>query len=134
MRWHEQYLGKPWAAVPDPPHSFTCGELLRWVYRVHLGVDAVPIAADPDDVRSCIRDIRNIARYGDFYHVNHPWDFDLALMIRGTEPDHVGLYAGGSILHCLRGAGVCLDDAFTLRSLGWRRIDYMRLSGEAGRV
>jgi cell wall-associated NlpC family hydrolase len=129
MRWHEQYLGKPWTHIPDPPNSFNCGELLRHIYKTHLGHDAPPLLADTQDVRSCIRDVGNIGRYASFRRVDRPQDFDVAVMSRGGPADHVGLYCGGNILHCRPRVGVFLDDVFTLQSFGWRKIAWLRAEG-----
>ena len=46
MRWHEEYLGKPWVQNPNPPHSFNCGELVRHVYKRFLGHDSPMLLAD----------------------------------------------------------------------------------------
>ena len=82
MRWHEQYLGKPWKHNPDPPNSFNCGELLRHIYKQHLGYEAPVLFADTNDLRSCIRDIAAIHRYARFRQVDAPADFDVAVMAR----------------------------------------------------
>ena len=129
MRWHEQYLGKPWKHNPDPPHSFNCGELLRHIYRQYMGYDAPLVLADTRDVRSCIKDVGNINRYANFYPVVVPQDFDVAVLSRGGFADHVGLYVGGDILHCHPRVGVSLDDAFALGVMGWRKIYYLRVEG-----
>ena len=129
MRWHEQYLGKPWAHDPNPPHSFNCGELLRHIYREHFGYDAPVILADTRDLRSCIHDVREIGRYAHFFRVDDPRDFDVAVMSRGGHADHVGLYVAGDILHCHPKVGVSLDDAYALSIMGWRKIDYLRPEG-----
>ena len=132
--WHEQYLGKPWSHEPDPPNSFNCGELLRHVYKVHFGYDAPVILADTNIISSCIDDVRNIRRYySGMVEAAVPQDFDLAVLSRSDpeHADHVGLYAGGSILHCRPKVGVFLDDAFVLGKMGWRNIRYFRLEGLA---
>jgi hypothetical protein len=46
MQWYEALLGKPWQAVPDPPNSFTCGHLGRWILHERLGLDTPLIWAD----------------------------------------------------------------------------------------
>jgi len=129
-RWHEQYLGKPWKQTPDPPNSFNCGDFVRWIFKEHFGYDAPVLLADTGDLRSCIRDIRGIARYANFSPVTgEPQDFDLALMARGAEEDHIGVCVGSDILHCRPKVGVFLDDVFTLRTMGWRGIRYIRPLG-----
>ena len=130
MKWHEEYLGKPWQANPNPPESFNCGELLRYVYKKHFDYDAPILLADALDLRSCVRDVQNIQRYySNMKKVTRAQDFDLAVLWRGIIPDHVGLYAAGSILHCRPNVGVFLDDAFTIESFGWRKIEYYRPEG-----
>lgn len=129
MRWHEQYLGKPWKHNPEPPHSFNCGELLRHVYKQYFGYDAPLVLADTRDLRSCISDVADIGRYANFHAVTVPQDFDVAVMSRGGPADHVGLYVGGDILHCLPKVGVALDSAFALGVMGWRKITYLRPEG-----
>jgi hypothetical protein len=132
MNWHEQYLGKPWTHNPDPPHSFNCGELLRYVYQKHFNYDPPPLLADTRDLRSCVHDAGNMDRYyPKLCRVDMPRDFDLAVLSRGAHADHVGLYCGGSILHCRPQVGVFLDDVFTLQSFGWRKIVYLRPEGLA---
>ena len=131
MRWHEEYLGKPWVQNPNPPHSFNCGELVRHVYKRFLGHDSPMLLADTRDLRSCIKDIGNIFRYAPFKRVEMPQDFDIAIMARNelSRADHIGIYCDRNILHCRPKVGVFLDDAFTLASFGWRNIVYMRAEG-----
>lgn len=130
MRWHEEYLGKPWAHNPNPPLSFNCGELLRHIYKKYCGYDAPIILADTRSMRSCIRDVSNLRRYySNFVPVDIPQDFDFAVMSRGGPADHVGLYVGGDILHCYPKIGVSLDSAFALGVMGWRKITYLHPEG-----
>ena len=132
MRWHEQYLGKPWAHNPNPPDSFNCGELLRYIYRAHFGYDAPVLLADTNMLRSCIEDVQRIERYHPgMCRVELPQDFDLAVLARveAGYADHVGLFCGGDILHCRPKVGVFLDDAFTLAAFGWKHISYYRPEG-----
>ena len=127
--WHEQYLGKPWSHNPDPPNSFNCGELLRWIYKEFFGANVPVVLADTGDLRSCIKDIRAIDRYWRFERVETPQDFDMAIMARGGEADHVGICVGSDILHCRPKVGVFLDDVFTLQNMGWKSIKYIRPLG-----
>jgi hypothetical protein len=128
--WHEQYLGKPWKSPADPPNSFNCGDFVRWVFMEHFGYEPPILLADTGDLKSCIRDIRGIDRYATFEHVTEPQDFDLAILARGIAEDHIGVCVGSDgILHCRPGVGVFLDDSFTLRNMGWRKIRYIRPIG-----
>lgn len=129
--WYEQYLGLPWSLNPEPPKSFNCGEFVRWIFKVHRNQDSPFILADTSDIRSCIKDISMIKRYCNFERVSMPQDFDIALMARRNNADHVGISVGNDILHCRPKVGVFLDDLFTLRSMGWNNIQFIRVTGDS---
>ena len=132
MAWYEEYIGRPWGAVPDPPRSFTCGELVRHIMRERHGIHMPEILANAAVLRECLRDIRNPARYG--LHPlpagERPREYDAAYLVRVSREDHVGLGVetgeGLMILHCQPGAGVTLDRPAELLGMGYRRIDWYR--------
>jgi hypothetical protein len=130
MHWTEAYIGKQWARLPRPPHSFNCGELVRHIYKERLGIDSPAILADPANLRAVLGDVRNLDRYGVFSLVERPREYDVVWMFRRSDPDHIGVYAetpdGGLVLHCLRGHGVVLDSPFELRAQGWKALQFMR--------
>jgi hypothetical protein len=128
--WWEEYLGKPWAAVPDPPRSFTCGELARHILRERLGVETVPIYADPAVLRQCVDNLDHPELYGLEPASGAPRPYDFALMAKVERRDHLGIAVqtseGLMILHCQRWNGVILDSPAELRSSGFRRIEWFR--------
>lgn len=129
--WHLAYLGKPWAAVPDPPQSYTCGELVRAVHRDMFGIDSPEILADPRILRECVAAMEP-GRFGlrPLAADERPRQFDVAFMMRAQREDHVGIGCmtadGLLILHCMQGAGVILDSPGELRGTGVRRINWYR--------
>ncbi|WP_034619250.1 hypothetical protein [Oleidesulfovibrio alaskensis] len=130
--WAEELIGKPWARKPNPPVTYNCGELVRYIYKTRLGIDSPAIVADPANLRAVLGDVRNLARYGEFAVVEAPREYDVVWMFRRSDPDHIGVYVetadGGMVLHCLRGFGVVLDSPFELRAQGWKALQYMRHS------
>lgn len=133
--WWQSYISKPWLANPDPPVSYNCGELVRYIYREHLGIDLAPIAADASDLRQCIG-----AMSGSMYGLTrlepdqYPGQYDVAFMSRAKFDDHCGLAVetsdGLMILHCQQGAGVVLDTPFELMVRGFRQVRWFRKLGE----
>lgn len=138
MTWFDAYMGKPWSAVPHPPQSFTCGELVRYVLRQHCGIDMPCILANAAHLRECLRDLGQPARYG-LYPLPAgaaPQEYDVAYMLRSTRQDHVGLAVmtadGLMILHCQQNSGVVLDNPAELMGTGLRRIAWYRHKGMGG--
>ena len=131
MDWFATYIGKPWQAVPDPPHSYTCGELVRAVYRNRLGIDSPAILADALDTRSCIRAMRP-ERYGlrPLLADERPQEYDVVFLMRASMQDHVGLAVqtmdGLMVLHCQQCVGVTLDSVAELRGIGFRHMAWYR--------
>ena len=131
MHWFEQYIGKPWSRLPEPPHSFTCGELVRHIYKDRLNVETPIIYADPARLAQCIRNLEEPEAYG-FHAFSCPVrPFDIAYLLRRVKRDHVGLVVrtgeGLMILHCLQGVGVVLEtEAEIMGSTGARRIEWRR--------
>jgi hypothetical protein len=128
--WWQEYIGRPWAAVPDPPRTFTCGELGRWILKERLGVDTVPVYADPNVLRQCVSNLDHPEMYSLYPVPDAPRPFDFAFLIRVKYRDHLGIAVktgeGLRILHCQQGIGVTLDSSAELLSLGYRRIDWFR--------
>ena len=131
--WWAVYLGKPWRAVPTPPDSYNCGELVRAVHRDMLGIDspAIPIA-DATSRMQCVR-----AMQPDFFgleplpHHVLPRAFDVAFLGRRTYLAHCGMVVetceGLKILHCPESAaGVCLDSLAELRLSGFPAVRWFR--------
>ena len=132
MRWFEEYIGLPWAAVPDPPRSFSCGELVRHVMQKRHGIAMPEILANAAILRECIRDIGKPGRYGLFPLPSGegPREYDVAYLAQATRQSHVGLAVdspdGPLIMHCVQGAGVTLNAPAELLGMGYRRLDWYR--------
>lgn len=130
--WWEKYLNKPWAAVPSPPQSYTCGELVRAVHRDHLGVDPAEILINAERLVDCLAEIGRPGHYGfrPLEAAESPRDFDCVFMARAAYDDHVGVATmtaeGPLILHCMKGAGVMLNSEAELRGQRFTRFTYYR--------
>lgn len=87
---YEKYIGKPWEAMPNPPHSYTCGELVRAVYRDMFDIDSVAILANARVLKECIQAMQNgAAQFGLTPVCDVPREFDIAFLLRSTREDHV---------------------------------------------
>lgn len=124
--WWADYLGKPWSARPEPPHSYTCGELVRAVHRDMLGIDspAIPVT-DARSRRQCLKAMQ--PAYFDLLPLPdgmQPRSLDVAFLGRRTYLGHCGVVAetaeGLRILHCPEAAcGVSLESLIELRMSGF---------------
>jgi hypothetical protein len=131
MHWYEEYIGKLWEAIPNPPHSFTCGELVRYIYKTRLGIDTPLIYADPSRLDQCIVNLEQPEAYGLHPFEGVPRPFDIVYAMRFVKRDHMGMAVmtteGLMILHCQQGIGVVLESAAEIigttgaRFLEWRR-------------
>ena len=130
--WHEKYLGKPWVADPNPPESFNCGELLRYIHKAELGIDTAKIQANAASLRECVDNMQ-----ADIFGLlplpagAELQDFDSVFFGRASKyEDHCGIIAltldGPMILHCLQGAGVVLDSFNDAKALGFARLLFYR--------
>ena len=131
MRWYEEYVGKPWAQMPNPPHSFTCGELVKYIYKNRLGVDTPLIYADPSRLDQCIINLEQPEAYGLYPLEGQPRPFDIAYLMRRVKRDHMGMAVrtteGLMILHCMQTVGVILETAAEIMgTAGARRIEWRR--------
>lgn len=125
--WAEKYIGLPWANGAAGPDRFDCWGLVRWIYQSELGIklDAVEVDAEQvTAIRSAIADEQRLS--GRVWTplpdpaLMHSADYDVILLSQAAEPDHVGLWVGGALLHCVRRAGVVYQTAQSLRRSGWR--------------
>jgi hypothetical protein len=141
--WYETYIGKPWSATPNPPESFCCGELVRFVLRERCGIDMPLLLADPNNLRACVCDLGSPIRYGLEWidlepkenalldtGASRPREYDVAFLCRAERQDHVGIAVdtadGLLIMHCVRGSGVILDSPAELLGTGVRKIMWYR--------
>lgn len=131
MRWYEELLGRPWEANPRPPHSFTCGELVRYVFLHRLGIESPPIIADAGRVRESIANLDIPEHYCLFPFEDVPRPFDVVYAMRKVRRDHIGIAVqtveGLLILHCSQGGCVTLDSLSEIQGLtGCRYFEWRR--------
>lgn len=130
--WYMKYLGKPWAGVPNPPESYTCGELLRSVHADMLGIDTPPIPApDARVLKDCLESMMP-----DYYGLiplpngEEPREFDSVFLARNRYEDHCGIACmtsdGLLILHCQQRVGVHLSSIGEMLALGYQRLRWYR--------
>jgi len=104
-------IGKGWAMPCDPPETFDCYELVRHVRR-SFGLNTPSVVDRADRV------MRDADQFG---HPPARWS-ELPRPVLGCVArigtKHVGVYLGASrIVHCIKGSGVRIDQAFTLTKL-----------------
>jgi hypothetical protein len=129
--WHEHYLGKPWDRTPNPPQTYNCGELIRAVHLDLFGIDSPAIAvSDAGKLKDCIRAMD--AEYGLYRIIDgrSPREFDVVFLGKGRFTDHCGIMArttdGLLVLHCMQGAGTCLDSLTELTAMGFTKQFFAR--------
>ncbi len=128
--WHEAYLGKPWSGTPNPPETFSCGELLRYVYRQDSGYECLPIPVpDARNLRDCV-EAMNPAYFGLVPVKDSVRDKDAVFLSKRRLMDHCGLAVqtseGLRILHCSQRGGVQLSTPLELRMQGWTGFSWWR--------
>lgn len=111
----ERYLGIPWVLNGESPAGCDCWGLVRLAYREELGVDLVhPSAMSAETAAAVARRVAEVRELllGAARFVpaeGAPADLDiLEFSTRGRLADHVGVVAGGMLLHCRFGAGAVL--------------------------
>lgn len=131
--WWLPYLGKPWEAVPTPPESYNCGELVRGIHRDFFGIETVQIPVTTAASRlQCMK-----AMTPDIYGLaplppnEQPRTLDVAFLGRRTHLAHCGVAVetieGLKILHCPESImGVCLDSLLELKYAGFPQVRWFR--------
>ena len=128
--WHEAYLGKPWSGTPNPPETFSCGELLRYFYRQDSGYECLPIPVpDARNLRGCVQAM-NPGYFGLVPVEGEPQDKDAVFLSRRHLMDHCGIAVqtpeGIRILHCSQRGGVQLSTLGELRGQGYTGFSWWR--------
>lgn len=131
--WWLAYLGKPWAADPNPPASYNCGELARAVHRDLCGIDSPPIpVTDAGSRLQCVRAMRpDLFGLEPLAETDSPRALDVAFMGRRACLAHCGMAVetdeGLRVLHCPEAScGVALDSLLELRFSGFPRVRWFR--------
>jgi hypothetical protein len=146
VEWHEGYLGKPWAARPEPPASYNCAVLCASVYRDVFGIEVGEITRDGSDLTDCVTGLGEAAGNPGIWGLDRlpegaaKREFDCVFMARVRYDDHCGIAVrtadGMLIMHCLQTGGVVLDAPIDLLARGFSRLTWFRRRGLewAGRI
>ena len=131
--WWLPSLGKPWVASPTPPESFTCGELVRYLYKTLCGIDtpAIPInnaASHLQCVRAMLPHVFSLEPIPDRIA---PKQLDVAFLGSELHFHHCGIAVNTSeglrIMHCIESpCGVVVDSLYELRMAGFPRVKWFR--------
>ena len=131
--WWLAYLGKPWAAVPNPPESYTCGELVRAVHLDLCGIDSPPIPVTNAGSRAqCLRAMQpTLFGLEPLALTIEPRALDVVFLGRRERFGHCGVAVetteGLRVLHCPEAAcGVTLDSLLELRFAGFPNARWFR--------
>jgi hypothetical protein len=123
--WTAPYVGKPW----DPGVN-NCYEWFRRVQSEHFGrrLDAVPIDPDRLVAQAAKALAGNVPRGMGWQPTDRPEEGDAAFLSQGARPHHIGVVArideGLCILHAADCRGVVLSPLASLRTAGWRVMEY----------
>lgn len=118
--WYEKYLGKPWKGIGNPPQSFNCGDLVKYVYEHELGIKMPSVWANASSLREALANLAMPEAYG-----FEPFDgavrpFDLCFVQRNVRRDHVAIVVstvgGLMFLHSVSGCGVILETMFEMKA------------------
>jgi cell wall-associated NlpC family hydrolase len=134
IHWAAAYVGLPWAADGEGPHSFHCWALVRHVQRERFGRD-LPAIPNPDDLLVIARSFRDHPERRRWDLIETPADGDCVLMRQARYPVHVGVWLnedGGRVLHVVRDKGVVAQSLESLATHGWRIEGYYRFIGDDG--
>lgn len=134
-KWWLQYLGKPWEAVPNPPESYNCGELVRGIHHDFFGIETVAIPVTTAASRlQCLKAMQPELFGLEPVTRDFVKEFDVAFLGQRTRLSHCGIAVdtseGMKILHCPEaGCGVCLDSLLELRMMGFSQVKWFRHKG-----
>ena len=131
--WWLPYLGKPWAAKPNPPHSYNCGDLVRAVHLDLLGIDTppIPITNAQSRLQCCKAMQPELFGLEPLPEDASPQSLDVAFLGRKTFLAHCGVAVDTSeglrVLHCPEArCGVVLDSLAELRLTGFPHLRWFR--------
>ena len=102
--WWLDYLGKPWSANAEPPHSYNCGELVRAIHRDWLGIDSptIPVTNFCNRLQ-CVRAMQpELFGLEPLPQDTAPRTLDVVFLGRGQRLSHVGV-----VVETSEGRGCC---------------------------
>jgi hypothetical protein len=105
-------IGTPWQAGAVGPDAYDCWSGAGMVQERFFGRSLPGLGPDR---RKSISGARMAWR-----RAGRPRDGDLIEMRRMGRANHVGVWIGGCVLHCQRGAGFVYDRPDAIRLMGWQ--------------
>ena len=127
--WVQDYIGLPYAKGGGDLSGFNCWGFLGHVERRHFGIE-VPQLTEPEKLSTLLKKVRNAAVTLGWAETKQPRSGDAVLMSNRRNPSHCGVWVddldGGSVLHCVKGAGSVLQDRRLLVLGRWRLIAFYR--------
>ena len=121
------YIGTPWEAGAQGPHTYDCMSFFRLIQARHFDIQ-VPaiIAPDYGDPTILVELFGNHEERLRWRRVDRPSHGDAVII---HKPLHIGTWLeidGGGVLHCVRGAGVVFTADASWRISGFGRREYFR--------
>ena len=104
-------IGIPWAEGAEGPDAYHCWSAAAMVQKRLFGRELPSLGRDR--ATTIVRARSTWARQ------ETPRDGDIVEMRKAGRANHVGVWIGGGILHCQRGAGMCFDTPSAIRLMGW---------------
>lgn len=104
-------IGIPWAEGAEGPDAYHCWSAAAMVQRRFFGRDIPSLGRE--------RATTVVKARATWARRETPCDGDIVEMRKAGRANHVGVWIGGGILHCQRGAGMCFDTPAAIRLMGW---------------
>lgn len=104
-------IGIPWAEGAEGPDAYHCWSAAAMVQRRLFGRELPSLGRD--------RATNIVKARATWSRCTAPRDGDIVEMRKAGRANHVGVWIGGGILHCQRGAGMCFDTPAAIRLMGW---------------
>ncbi|MBX2809511.1 MAG: C40 family peptidase [Cellvibrionaceae bacterium] len=127
LPWYCAYLGKPWRAYATGPAAYDCWGLVVAVLRDQFLLHDVPrcLHVPSGDCQTMHNQIYKELETGCWFSVDSLKEGAVVLMAKSHIVRHIGIVTGGSLLHCRRGSGVCIEPlSFIQQCLGFRHCQY----------
>ena len=127
--WIDDYLGKAFQELSYGPDTFDCYGLVWHVSQHQAGV-TLPRFDDIEYQAARINaEVCHQASLQDWLKVDQPQDFDVVVLRKAGESNHVGIWLevdGGKVLHATRRNGVICTDPGALYRMNYKSRTYHR--------
>lgn len=121
MSFAREYIGQSWVYG-----EHDCWAFFRKVQKEKFNRDVPAIDVDALDTMACVRQFTNHDERKNWQEVKEPKNGDAILMSQSKRPTHVGIWVDGSVLHCVRGAGVVYSNMRALKSFPYNIVGIYR--------